>query len=114
MVFCGTFTSGGLEIEVKKGLVNIKTEGKYKKFIKDVEHITFSGEYAAQNKQNILYITERAVFKLTGEGLMVIEIAPGIDLEKDILLKMDFKPIISRRLKTMPARIFKKERMNEK
>ncbi len=114
VVFCGTFTSGGLEIEVKKGLVNIKTEGKYKKFIKDVEHITFSGEYAAQNKQNILYITERAVFKLTGEGLMVIEIAPGIDLEKDILSKMDFKPIISRRLKTMPARIFKKERMNEK
>ena len=114
VVFCGTFTSGGLEVEVKNGLVNIKKEGKHKKFIKDVEHITFSGEYAVEKKQNILYVTERAVFKLTSKGPMVTEIAPGIDLEKDILSKMDFRPIISGRLKTMPPRIFKKERMDEK
>jgi len=114
VVFCGTFTSGGLEIEVKNGLVDIRKEGKHKKFLNDVEHITFSGEYAARNGQDILYITERAVFKLSGRGLVLIEIAPGIDIEKDILSNMDFQPIISRELKTMPAVIFKKDRMDEK
>ena len=76
-----------------------------------MEQITFSGDYAKKVKQPVLYITERAVFKLTAEGMMLIEIAPGVDLEKDVLALMDFKPIISPNLKLMDSRIFKDELM---
>jgi len=106
IVFCGTFVYGGLEIEINNGNVVIKKEGSHKKFLKKVEQITFSGKYATLNKQNILYITERAVFKLTAKGLMLIEIAPGIDIEKDILKQMDFMPNISKKLKLMKNNIF--------
>jgi propionate CoA-transferase len=84
----------------------IKNEGKAKKFVATVEQISFSGEYAAQKGQEVLYVTERAVFKLTPEGMELIEIAPGIDLEKDVLNQMGFKPIISKDLKEMDASIF--------
>lgn len=114
VVFCGTFTAGGLEVKIDGGKLTIVTEGKNKKFLDQVEQITFSGKYAQKVKQPVLYITERAVFELTDEGMLLTEIAPGVDLEKDILALMDFKPIISPNLKTMDERIFKAESMGLK
>jgi propionate CoA-transferase len=111
VVFCGSFSAGGLEVGVGDGKLTIVKEGKARKFLDHVEQITFSGDYAKKVKQPVLYITERAVFKLTGEGMMLIEVAPGIDLEKDVLALMDFKPIISPNLKLMDERIFRDEVM---
>ena len=111
VIFCGSFTSGGIKIDIKDKKVKIQKEGRYRKFLNEVEHITFSGEYALDNKQYVLYVTERAVFKLTGEGLLLTEIAPGVDINKDILDNMDFKPVISKDLKNMPVKIFNSEKM---
>ncbi len=109
--FTGTFTAKGLKEEIQNGKLVILKEGENIKFKKNVEQISFSAEYAMETGQEVLYITERAVFKLTEKGLMLIEIAPGIDLEKDILDKMEFKPLISENLKEMDARIFREEKM---
>jgi propionate CoA-transferase len=109
--YCGTFTAGGLKVEVEDGKLKILNEGRSKKFIDEVQQITFSGDYANKVNQPVMYITERAVFELTSDGLMITEIAPGMDLEKDILAQMDFKPIISKDLKTMDERIFRDEVM---
>ncbi|MBI6871112.1 acyl CoA:acetate/3-ketoacid CoA transferase [Clostridium aciditolerans] len=114
VVYCGTFTAGGLKISVADGELVIEKEGKSNKFINAVEQITFSGEYAANIGQSVLYITERAVFRLTKDGLVLEELAPGIDLEKDVLNHMEFKPIISPNLKGMDERIFKEELMGIK
>ncbi|MBU3180204.1 acyl CoA:acetate/3-ketoacid CoA transferase [Clostridium psychrophilum] len=114
VVFCGTFTAGGLKIAISDGKLYIIQEGKVNKFIENVEQITFSGEYAIDVSQPVLYITERAVFRLTKEGVTLEEIAPGVDLEKDVLAHMRFKPIISPDLKLMNANIFKAEAMGIK
>ncbi|WP_110929516.1 acyl CoA:acetate/3-ketoacid CoA transferase [Bacillus massiliglaciei] len=116
VIFCTTFTGGGLEIQVKDGKLSIVKEGKIKKFIKDVQQITFSGEYAARSKKQVMYVTERAVFSLTNEGLVLKEIAPGIDVEKDILAHMEFRPEISPNLKEMDGIVFRegKMKLNEK
>jgi len=114
VVFCGTFTSGGLKVEIKEGKLNILKEGNHKKFLNMVEHVTFSGEYARENNQNILYVTERAVFKLTKDGLLLIEVAPGIDIKKDLLDNMDFKPIILKDLKPMEEKIFLEGKMGSR
>jgi propionate CoA-transferase len=106
VVYCGTFTTGGLKVASKDGRVQIIQEGNHKKFLDHVEQITFSGKYAARSNKPILYVTERAVFKLIGGEVTLVEIAPGIDLERDILAHMDFKPIISPDLKSMPEEIF--------
>lgn len=106
VIFLGTFTAGGLEVEAKDGKLNIVVEGRNKKFVKAVEQVTFSGDYALEVNQPVLYITERAVFELGPQGVVLTEIAPGVDLEKDVLAYMDFKPIISENFKTMDARIF--------
>jgi propionate CoA-transferase len=106
VVYCGTFTTEGLKVTAEEGKVKILQEGKKKKFIDHVEQITFSGKYAAKSKKPILYITERAVFKLIGGEVTLVEIAPGINLEKDILAHMEFKPAISPDLKAMPSEIF--------
>ena len=111
VVFCGSCTAAGLEVAVGDGKLTIVKEGKARKFLDHVEQITFSGDYAKKVKQPVLYITERAVFKLTAEGMMLTEVAPGVDLEKDILALMDFKPIISPNLKIMDERIFRAESM---
>jgi propionate CoA-transferase len=104
--FLGTFTSSGLQIKCENGELKILAEGKIAKFIDAVEHLTFSGKYAIERKQRILYITERAVFELDGRGLCLIEIAPGIDLKRDILAHMGFTPQIAENLATMDASLF--------
>lgn len=111
VIYCGTFTAGGLKVKVEDEKLVILQEGKIKKLIEEVEQITFSGEYAVEVDQPVIYVTERAVFELTKEGLLLKEIAPGIDLEKDILEQMEFKPIIPEDLKTMDVRIFREEPM---
>ncbi|MCI8949624.1 MAG: acyl CoA:acetate/3-ketoacid CoA transferase [Lachnospiraceae bacterium] len=113
-VFCGTFTAGGLKTEIKDKEIHILQEGKNRKFLKDVEHITFSGEYARESGQTVLYVTERAVFEMTPEGLVLTEIAPGVDLQKDILEQMDFVPLMPKAPKLMDARIFSPEIMGLK
>ncbi|AWK52816.1 acyl CoA:acetate/3-ketoacid CoA transferase [Clostridium beijerinckii] len=114
VVFCGTFTAGGLKISVTDGKLVIENEGESKKFIKTVEQITFSGDYARDVNQPVLYITERAVFRLLSDGIILEEIAPGVDLQEDILDQMNFKPIISGNLKIMDERIFEDKPMNLK
>lgn len=111
VVYCGTFTAGGLEVAVKEGKLEIVKEGKSKKFIEAVEQVTFSAEYAVSVNQPVIYVTERAVFELRAEGLTLTEIAPGVDLEKDILAQMAFKPCISESLKLMDTRIFEDKAM---
>jgi propionate CoA-transferase len=107
VVFLGTFTAGGLETSAHDGRLTIAREGRARKFVRSVEHRTFSGRYSASKGQIALYITERCVFRLTERGLELIEIAPGIDLETDILAHMEFKPVISDRHRLMDERIFK-------
>ena len=85
VVFVGTFTAGGLQVAVRDGRLHIIKEGSLKKFVIDVEHRTFSGSYAVKRGQSVLYVTERCVFELAQDGLELIEIAPGVDLERDIL-----------------------------
>lgn len=112
IVFIGTFCASGLEEKIIDGKLLIEQEGKIKKMVEKVEQITFSAKQALINNQEILYVTERAVFKLTNEGVVLIEIAPGVDLNKDILDQMEFKPIISKDLKLMDEKIFKDSKMN--
>jgi len=90
----------------ENGEVCILSEGRVDKFVEQVEQITFSGEYAQSINQTVLCVTERAVFELTADGVVLTEIAPGIDLETDVLAHMGFKPIISNELRTMDAKIF--------
>ena len=111
LVYCGTFTAKGLTIRTGNGKLEIVTEGTQKKFRKKVGHVTFSGCYAQQTKQPVLYITERAVFALREDGVHLIEIAPGVDLEKDVLALMDFTPIMKTPPKLMDERIFMDKRM---
>jgi propionate CoA-transferase len=106
VVFCGTFLGGEMELEIVDGKVVITKDGKYPKFINQVEQVSFSGDFARKTEQRVLYVTERAVFELREEGLTLIEIAPGIDLNKNILAKMAFKPLIAPALKTMDTKVF--------
>ena len=106
VVYCGTFTAKGLKTECRDGKLVITQEGAKKKFVKQVEQITFSGDYANKVHQPVLYITERAVFELRPEGVTLIEIAPGIDLQTQVLDQMEFMPKIADDLKLMDERIF--------
>ena len=108
--FMGTFANKA-ELELTDGGVKVLAEGRGHKFVNEVQQITFSGEYAAKSGQDITYITERCVFKLTKEGLMITEIAKGIDLEKDILAHMEFRPLIAENVKVMDERLFLEEKM---
>jgi propionate CoA-transferase len=105
LVFVGTFTAGRLSVAVEKGSLRIARDGDVAKFVTEVEHRTFSGRYAVQRGQPVLYVTERCVFKLTPDGLELIEVAPGIDVDRDILARMEFRPIV-RNPVLMDKRIF--------
>ena len=107
LYFIGTFTAKGLRTHTENGKLVIDTEGSVKKFKKSIEQITFSARFAHENSQSALFITERCVFELSERGLILTEIAPGIDIEKHILLNMEFTPEISPNLKTMNPEIFK-------
>jgi propionate CoA-transferase len=111
VVFAGTFTAGGLKIAIEDGKLRIVQEGRSRKFVKQVEQVTFSGQYAAQKSQPVLYVTERCVFQLTDHGLELIEVAPGIDIERDILAHMAFKPHIHRPIAMNPL-LFREEPMD--
>jgi propionate CoA-transferase len=106
VVYCGTFTASGLKVAIAAGKLAIEHEGKVKKYVGAVEQVTFSGAYASKMRQPVLFITERAVFELQDGKLALIEVAPGIDIEKDILAHMDFKPIVKGQPKSMPKQIF--------
>jgi propionate CoA-transferase len=114
VVFLGTFTAGGLEVEVGDGRLRIVKEGRIRKFVERVEQITFSGRVAAAARKPVLYVTERCVFALTAEGLELIEVAPGIDVERDILGQMAFRPAVRGEPRRMDARIFRAEPMGLK
>ena len=106
MVFVGSFTAGGTQVDVADGKLRIVKEGGVKKFVNEVEQVTFSANTAMMNNLDVLFITERCVFTLTDEGVELTEIAPGMDLEKDILSYMDFQPIV-KNPKKMDERIFR-------
>jgi propionate CoA-transferase len=116
VIFCGTLTTGGLEIAVEQGRLSIVREGAIKKFIRDVELVSFSAARSGEIGQEVLYVTERAVFRLHdvpapagGSGsteLELIEIAPGIDLESQVLAQMEFRPLV-RDLRPMPLHVFR-------
>ena len=112
MIFLGTFTAGGLNVSITDGRIRIDQEGKELKFVNQVEQKTFSGKYAAMGRKPVFYVTERCVFSLCEKGVELIEIAPGIDLEKNILALMGFKPIMNRPPRLMDARIFNPNLMN--
>ena len=111
VVYCGTFTASGLKESFADGKLTIVQEGKIKKFKENVEQITFSAQYAHEVGQKVMYVTERAVFELLEGKLTLTEIAPGVDLQKDILDQMEFMPAISENLKEMDARLFREEKM---
>lgn len=113
VVFAGTFTAGDLQIAVDNGKLRIVKEGRSKKFLRRVEQITFSAAQAVERKKSVIYVTERCVFRLTPQGLLLAEVAPGIDIERDILANMDFKPIIDNP-REMDPRIFGDEPMGLK
>jgi propionate CoA-transferase len=110
LVFAGTFSTGGLSVSVDDGQLQILKEGSMAKFIYAVEHITFSGDQARRTDQKVLFVTERCVFRIVEGGLELIEVAPGVDLERDILAQMKFRPIVRAPI-PMDARIFRAEVM---
>ncbi|MDH4560846.1 acyl CoA:acetate/3-ketoacid CoA transferase [Pseudomonas sp. BN411] len=110
VVFVGTFSAGAQDIRIEDGELRIVQDGDVRKFVREVEHRTFAGRLAAESGKPVLYVTERCVFRLTTEGLELIEIAPGVELERDILQRMDFRPIV-REPKLMDARLFREARI---
>lgn len=104
VVFCGTFANKA-KLVLRQGAIHVEAEGTGRKFVQDVEQITFSGKHA-KDSQTVLYVTERCVFRLQGGQLVLAEIAPGIDLERDILACMDFKPKVAEDLKVMELSLF--------
>lgn len=92
VVFAGTFTAGGLEVDIGDGRLRIMREGRARKFIEHVGQITFSAAQAIANGRRVLYVTERAVFRLGRDGIELLEIAPGVDLQRDVLAHMNFQP----------------------
>ena len=111
VVFSGTFTAGGLEVRWQNGQTIIQQEGRFPKFVDRLDQLSYNGRFANQHGQRVFYVTERAVFERGNEGLILIEIAPGIDLERDILAQMAFRPQISEPLGTMEARLFRPQSM---
>jgi acyl CoA:acetate/3-ketoacid CoA transferase len=106
VVFCGTFDAKGSEIATGDGRVRILRQGEVRKFVGRVEQITFAGRVAMDRGQQVLYVTERAVFRLTPQGMVLAEVAPGIDLRRDVLDRMGFAPLTPSEPAVMPASIF--------
>ena len=111
IIFIGYFTTGGLRLAIDNGQLHIEREGKVQKLVPHVEHVTFSGKRARQQGQHVTYITERCVLRLESHGLTVTEIAPGIDLDRDILGQTAIPLHISPALRKMDHRLFFSDRM---
>lgn len=107
IIFCSTFSGGGLKTSFSEEGLKIKQEGKFKKLVQKVQQISYNGKIAYERGQNMLYVTERAVFKLTEKGVMLIEVAKGVDLQKDILDQMEFTPLIAENLKYTDTNFYK-------
>ncbi len=113
VMFCGEFAAVGVDIVVEDGKLNIRNDGKAVKFVEKVDQITFSGKVAREEGHDVMFITERCVFRLVKEGLLLTEIAPGVDLQKDILDRMQFKPMVADDLKPMNPAIFQNKPMGK-
>ena len=111
MVFGGTFTAGGLAVACSDGELRLLQEGRFHKFVAELEQVSYNGQYAAELGQQVLFVTERAVFERRAGGLTLVEIAPGVELEKDVLAQMDFRPQVADDLRRMDARLFRAEPM---
>jgi len=111
VIFGGTFRAGGLEISWPGGRTRITREGRHRKFLSEVEQLSYNGDYGWERGQVVLYVTERAVFRRVADGLELIEVAPGIDVERDILAHMGFKPRIAENCREMDRRLFQAEPM---
>jgi propionate CoA-transferase len=110
IVFVSTFTSGGFACAIADGAIAIRSEGKFRKFVSKIGQITFSGAFAAARDQEVYYVTERCVFALGDQGLQLIETAPGIDMQREILDLLPFRPAIGD-VRPMDARLFRPEPM---
>jgi propionate CoA-transferase len=110
-VFTSFFTTKGMKVSITDGRLAIEQDGAIQKLVEQVSQITYNGKIAAEDGRKAIYVTERAVFELTKDGILLIEIAPGIDLEKDILGRMGFRPLISSKLRLMDERIFRPGRI---
>lgn len=106
LVFCGTFTTDGLEVAVADGRLRIVREGRVRKFVTAVEQLSFNAAVARAKGQTVLYVTERAVFRLGADGLELVEVAPGIDVEADVIGRMAVRPVIGRPPAAMPSSCF--------
>ncbi len=111
VVFTGTFTAGGLDVAVGDGHLTIRSEGRSRKLRESVEQVTFNGRYAAARGQRVLYVTERAVFEASERGLRLTEVAPGVDVERDVLAQMEFEPLCDGEPARMDPRLFTGGRM---
>ncbi|MEM5367796.1 CoA-transferase [Paraburkholderia azotifigens] len=111
VIFSGTLTAGGLDIGWEAGQTVIREEGRHKKFVSKLEQVCYNAAFARERGQTALYVTERAVFRIGTQGLELIEVAPGIDLERDIFAQMEFRPQVSPDLKAMDARLFAPARL---
>ena len=112
LYFAGEFTAGERRIEVSEGTLKIIKDGKVSKFVKKVYKIVYSGSYGVKKGQKVLFVTERAVFKLGDDGIELVEVAPEVDIEKDILAKMEFKPRIPNNVAYMSRELFSEKPMN--
>ena len=108
VVFCTTFTASGMKCDIDENGVVITKEGRIRKFVRKVRQVSFSAKRALKTGQKVTYVTERAVFELTGGGIMLTEIAPGMDVEKDIIANMDFRPLVSNHLKETDRRLYRR------
>ena len=111
MVYCGSFAVKSTQ-EIDENGIRVTHPGKFRKFVNEVQQVSFSGRYALEKGQQVFYVTERAVFTLKSDGLTLIEIAPGIDLQKDVLDMMEFKPVIDPKLREIDLRIYAEGLMN--
>ena len=111
VIFSGTLTAGGLKVAIEDGKLSIQQEGRAKKFVPELQQVSYNGVFADERGQEALYITERAVFRKKDGQLELIEIAPGVDLDRDVLGQMAIKPLVSPDLKLMDARLFRPEPM---
>lgn len=111
VIFCGEFRAKGTQVAISENGLRIEQEGAVAKFVEKVDQITFSGRQAARTGNKVMYVTERCVFELTPDGLLLTELAPGIDLEGDVLSKMAFRPKVAAEIKTMDLRVFRDQPM---